>query len=86
MIHIGELAPIWEAIVVAADPLNRFFLQQAIVLSGGLFDSTKINDCFMPSLSENRYSEVSFGAKVGLVSSYLGAVREAFESHRAIIA
>ena len=86
MVYISQLAPIGKPIVVTADPLNGLFLKQAIVLSGSLLDAAKVYHCLMPGLSQNCNCQISFGAKVRLMSSYLGAVREAFESHRAIIA
>jgi len=86
MVHIGQLAPIWETIVVTTNPLNCLLLQETIILSGSLLDSTEVYYSLMPSLSENCNCQISFGAELRLMSFYLGAVREAFESHRAIIA
>lgn len=86
MVHISQLAPIWEPIVVTANPLDRLFLQETVVFPGGFLYPAKVYHSLVPGLSQNCNCQISFGAEVRLMSSYLGAVREAFESHRAIIA
>ena len=80
VVGVSKLAPIREAVFVADDPLDGLLLEQAIVFAGVFLDDPQVDDRFMPRLSQDGNSQVSFGPEIYLLTR-LGVSTDAPHPH-----
>ena len=58
VIHVSHLAPIGKSLVVAVNPFNGPLLEYDVLFAGGVLDFAKVDDGFVPCLSEDSYGQV----------------------------
>jgi hypothetical protein len=85
VIDFGQLAPVFEPVAAAADPVDGLFLEKAVALPGGLTGPDKVHNGLVPGLFQDGRGQAPFGAGVGMNGRSRGIVMKSSVSHLRII-
>ena len=85
VIDFGQLAPVFEPVAAAADPVDGLFLEKAVALPGGLAGPDKVHDRLVPGLFQDSRGQALFGAGVGMNGGSRGIVVKSSISHPVMI-
>ena len=58
IIHVGQLAPVEEPLIITGDPVDGLFLEEAVIAARGLPDTIHVENRLAPCLSQDSEGEI----------------------------
>jgi hypothetical protein len=60
VIDVSQFAPVGKPFLVTTNPFDGLLLKQSMIFSGSLLDGAKIEDGFVPGLTQDSNGQVFF--------------------------